>query len=62
MSFQVCISLIQLASMNVFVLFDNWKTLFFTQIYRYLEVWCNHHVAAFSEANVLKEVCILCSL
>ena len=34
----------------------------FTQIYRYPEAYCNRHVAAFFETNVLKEVRILCPL
>ena len=29
------------------------------QIYRYLEVWCNRHVAAFFETSILEGVCIL---
>ena len=42
-----------------FILFDNWKTLFFMHIYRYAVAWYNHHVAAFFETRVLKEVRIL---
>ena len=45
-----------------FISNDNWKTLFFTQMYRYPEVRYNRHVAAFFETNVLKEVRILHSL
>ena len=42
-----------------FISCDNWKTFFFIQTYRYPEVWCNRHVAAFFETSVLKEVRIL---
>ena len=42
-----------------FITCNNWKTLFFTQIYRYSEVSYNHHVAAFFEKSNLKEVGIL---
>ena len=56
--FQVFISLIQLASMS-FIPYDNWRTLFFTQTYRYSEVWCNHHVTAFFVTIVLVEISIL---
>ena len=42
-----------------FIACDNSKTLFFIQIYFYLEVSYNRHVAAFFETSVLKEVCIL---
>ena len=42
-----------------FIPFDNWKTLFFIQIYQYSVVWYNRHVAAFFETGVLKEVRIL---
>ena len=42
-----------------FIPCDNWKALFFTQIYRYPEAWYNRHIAAFCKINVLKEVCIL---
>ena len=45
-----------------FISNDNWKTLFFTQMYRYPEVRYNRHDAAFFETNVLKEVRILHSL
>ena len=34
----------------------------FTLIYRYPESWWNHHVAAFFETSVLKELHILCPL
>ena len=42
-----------------FIPFDNWKKLFFVQIYRYLEICYNRHVAAFFVSSVLKEVGIL---
>ena len=42
-----------------FIPCDNWKALFFIQIYHYPEVWYNRHIAAFFEASVLKEVRIL---
>ena len=42
-----------------FISCNNWKTFFFIQTYRYPEVWCNRHVAAFFETSVLKEVRIL---
>ena len=42
-----------------FIPCDNWKTLFFIQIYRYQEVSYNGHVAAFFETSVLKEIRIL---
>ena len=38
---------------------DNWKTLFFIQIYRYPEVWYNPGFAAFFDTSVLKEVHVL---
>ena len=38
-----------------FIPFDNWKTSFFIQIYRYPEVWYNRYADAFSE-SVSKEV------
>ena len=41
---------------------NNWKTLFFMQIYHYSEVWCNRRVAAFFDISVLKQICILCPL
>ena len=56
--FQMCISLIQLALMS-FIPYDNWRTLFFTQIYRYSEIWCNHHVTAFFVTIALGEIRIL---
>ena len=46
----------------LFISCDNWKTLLFIQTYCYPEVFCNHHVAAFFETSVLKEVHILCPL
>ena len=45
-----------------FILCDNWEEHFFTQSYRYQEAWCNRHVSAFFETNVLKEVHVLCPL
>ena len=45
-----------------FITCDNWKTLFFMQMYRYPEVWWNRHVGLFFETSVLKEVLILCPL
>ena len=45
-----------------FIPCDIWKILCFTQIYRYPEVRCNCHVAAFFEISVLKGVRILFSL
>ena len=45
-----------------FIPCDNWKALFFIQIYRYAEVWCNHHVAALVETSISKKVRILYSL
>ena len=45
-----------------FIPYDNWKTLFFTQIYHYPKDFCKHCVAAFFEVSVLKEVRILCWL
>ena len=41
-----------------FTPFDNWET-FFPQICRYPVVWYNRHIAAFFEANILKEVRVL---
>ena len=34
----VCMLLVQLASMNVLILRDNWKTLLFMKVYRYSEI------------------------
>ena len=45
-----------------FIACDNWKALFFMQIYRYPEVWWNRHVGLFFETSFLKEVRILCLL
>ena len=45
-----------------FIVSDNWKTLFFTQIYSYAEVCCNRHVAGLFELSFLKEIHILCAL
>ena len=42
----------------LFVLFGNLKT-FFIQIYGYPKIRCNHHVAAFLETGILKNVHIL---
>ena len=39
----------------LFILCDNWKALFFIQIYCYPEVWWNHHVAVFLELSVFKD-------
>ena len=39
-----------------FTPYDSWKTLFITQIYRYPEIFCNHHGVVFFKAGVLKEV------
>ena len=39
-----------------FILCDNWKTVFFIQIYLRPKVWCNSYVAAFFETNVLNEI------
>ena len=39
-----------------FIPCGKWKTFFFIHTYRYPEVWCNHHVAAFFETIVLTEV------
>ena len=38
----VCMLLVQLALINVFILYDNWKTFFFTKAYRYREIFSNH--------------------
>ena len=46
----------------IFILCDNWETLFVIQIYRYQQIWYNRHVTAVFEKNVLKEVRILYSL
>ena len=42
-----------------FIPCDDWKILFFIQIFRYPEVWRNRHVAVFFKIRVLKEVRIL---
>ena len=34
----LCLSLLQLTSINVFIPCDNWKTLFFIKVYRYRQV------------------------
>ena len=56
----VCMLLVQLASINVFILSDNCKTLLSVKVYRLL-LWdfFNRHVAFFG-VSVLKEVRILC--
>ena len=36
-----------------FIPCDNWKILFFMQIFHFLDVWCNRHVVAFFETSVL---------
>ena len=48
----------QLASMNVFILCGNWKTLFLTKVCS-CEDSFNRHIAAFFETSFLKEVRIL---
>ena len=45
-------------SMNIFYSMWNWKTLFLTKVYRYLDLFSRHIVAIF-ETSVLKEVRIL---
>ena len=50
----VCMLLLQLATMNVFILCDNWEALLFMNVYRYSEILPKSHVA-----GVLKEVYIL---
>ena len=42
-----------------FILYDNWKTLFFAKDYRYSEGFSSHHVATFFERSILKEVRML---
>ena len=42
-----------------FIPFDNWKTLFFMQIYQYPAVCYNRHFAALFETSVLKEARVL---
>ena len=49
----------QLVSMNVFILCDNWKTLFFLKVCRYFEIFVNCQIVVFFETSVLKEVLIL---
>ena len=58
----MCMSMVQVASMNIFYSCRNWKNLYFIQAYRYSEVVLNHHVFAFFKTSVLKEVRILCPL
>ena len=53
---QVCVPLYNLLRWMFFIPCDNWKTLFFIQIYCYIEVWYNRHVDAFFKGTVLKEV------
>ena len=48
----------QLVSMNVFILCDNWKTLFFLKVCRYFEIFVNCQIVVFFE-SALKEVLIL---
>ena len=43
----------------LFITRDNWKTLFFIQIYRQPELWLNRHITVFFETSVLKEVRVL---
>ena len=54
--------MIDKTSISLFFSCNNWKTLFFMQIYHYPAVWCNRHVAAFFDISILKQVCILCPL
>ena len=51
--------LVQLASMNVFVPYDNYKILFFMKVYCCCEVFFKRHDVAFFDSSVLKEVRIL---
>ena len=45
----------------IFILCDNWKTFFLKKkAYRYPTVFLNHHIVAFFENSILKEVRILC--
>ena len=57
----VYILLVQLASVNIFILSDNCKTLLSVKVYRsLLGDFLNCHVVAFFEVSALKEVRILC--
>ena len=38
---------------------DHWKTMFFVKVYHYPKDFSNHHIVAFFEISVLKEVCLL---
>ena len=49
----------KLGLMNIFIPFDNWKTLFLIKVYCYPIGFFNHHVLAFFETSVLKAVRIL---
>ena len=53
---QVCVLLYNLLRWMFFIPCDNWKALFFIQIYCYIEVWYNRHVDAFFKGSVLKDV------
>ena len=44
----------------IFILCDNWKTFVLKKAYRYPAVFFNHHIVAFFENSILKEVRILC--
>ena len=48
--------LTQLASINIFIPCDNWKTLCFIKLYHYSKVFFNRHVVSFFEAIVMEEV------
>ena len=43
----------------IFILCNNWKTLFFIKVYRYSEGFSSRHIATFFGRSVLKEVRIL---
>ena len=49
-------SLVQLASINVFVLCGNWKTLFFIKVYLCFELFFKCHAVAFFEEGIIKEI------
>ena len=52
----VCMLSVQLVSMNVFTPRDNWKTLFFTKMFRCSEVFVTAIFVAYFHASALKEV------
>ena len=54
--------LIQLASMNVFHSMSELEHTGFIKVYRYSEGFFNHHVLAFFEESILKEVRILSTI